>query len=278
MPGAPWSNQEKRALRRQIRREKLALGDVKIDGRTVHSIRSQAVRLQLVEKRTSRAKWSASERRRLRELKEQGFLPTEIAELGLLGEPARTRWSITKQWGRMKLADRRRSRRMRRKKKWGLGEKERFHQYLRKHSAVKTPEEIAKVWGIARSTVARWQVELGVKVPRERVLQMAYSRAKQRRARVRIRSSSRRMWDRRRASQVDNLRTLADDMRAAEHPPREQVCVDCEQSWPRRREFFHIREKKISMGTSRYYKRRCVLCENIRRGKRAAQARVGRPT
>lgn len=272
MPGAPWSNQEKRALRRQVRREKRALADVTIDGRTIHSIRSQAVRLDLVEKRTSRAKWSAAERRRLRELKDQGFAPTEIAAFGLLSDPPRSRWSITKQWGRMKLANRRRSRLMRRKKRWALGEKERFREYLLKHSAVKTPEEIAKIWGIARSTVARCQQELGVKATRERVLQMKYSQAKQRRARTRIQSSSRRMWERRRALEIEKLQTLADEMRAANHPPIEQVCADCQRSWPRRREFFHIREKKISMGTSRYYKRRCVLCENIRRRNKNGRA------
>ena len=265
MPGSPWTPSEKKTLRRQVQKEGRALVDVAIDGRTINAIRSQAVRMRLVEKRASRQKWPAKQRRRLRELKEEGFTPREICEFDLLGDPPRTKWSITKQWGRMKLANRRRARLMRKKKIWEPGDRERFRKYLRKYSKTQTPEEIGRAWGVARSTVARWQNELGIKASREQVMRMGYSLVKQNRARKKIRQNSKQMWVRRRADREQALYDLAEEIRTSARPAAEQVCSDCEQSWPKRREFFHIREKKISMGTSRYYKHRCVLCENRRR-------------
>ena len=265
MPGAPWTPSEKKTLRRQVKKEGRALVEVTIDGRTINSIRSQVVRMRLVEKRASRQKWPAKQRRRLRELKEEGFTPREIYEFDLLGNPPRTKWSITKQWGRMKLANRRRARLMRKKKIWGPGDKERFRKYLLRHSKTQTPEEIGRAWDVARSTVARWQNDLGIKATREQVMKMGYSLAKQKRARNKIRQNSKQMWLQRRANQEQTLYDLAEKIRTSARPAAEQTCSDCGCSWPKRREFFHIREKKISMGTSRYYKHRCVLCENRRR-------------
>ena len=273
MPGLVWTNKEKNALKRQIKRENRVLSDVEIPGRSINSIRAQAARLGLVEPRASRAKWSKSQRERLHELKRQGFSPQEIFDFQLLGEPPRTKWSITKQWGRMELADRRRSDRMKRKKRWSADERKKFTQYLLRHSKSQTPEQIAGVWDVARSTVSRWQNLLGVKVPRDQVLRMPYSQEKQRRARKRIRQANRRMWNRRLKEREESLSKLAADMRASPRPPREQTCTDCGQSWPRRREFFPHHEKKISIGTSRYFKHRCRLCENARRRAQAKRPR-----
>ena len=265
MPGKPWNAKEKKALRRQVKTEARTLADVSLEGRTLNAIRSQVARLALVEKRANRKKWSFDERRQLRKLHSEGFTPKEIHEFDLLGAPGRTRWSITKQWGRMKLANRRRSRLMKKKRVWKVGEQRKFRAYLRRHSKTQTPEEIGKVWGIARSTVARWQNSLGLKVPREFVVKMSYSQQKQFAARKRIRRASKRMWEVRRQRHEQELLQQTRELRHRDPPVPEQVCTDCERSWPKRRAFFHIREKKISMGTSRYYKHRCVLCENARR-------------
>lgn len=265
MPGKPWNAKEKRALRRQVKTESRVLADVRVEGRTLNAIRSQAARMVLVQKRANRKKWTTEQRRRLRKLRTEGFTPKEIFEFELLGDPTRSRWSITKQWGRMKLANRRRSRLMRNKRIWKMGEHREFRAYLRRHSKTQTPEEIGKRWGVARSTVARWQNELGVKVPREDVLKMVYSRAKQLTALRRIRRASKNMWEVRRKAHEEKLLRIARDAERGNQPVPEQVCSDCGRTWPKRRGFFHIREKKISMGTSRYYKHRCVLCENARR-------------
>jgi len=260
MPGLRWTSEEKEVLRQKIVEEHLAPAQVDLEGRTVNAIRSQVVRMGLVEARASRAKWTSRQERLLEKLKEEGLTPSQIYRYDLLGDPRRTLWSITKKWGRMKLSDRKRSRQMKRKKRWKPGEREEFDRFLRDNSKKMTPEQIGKDWKIARSTVARRQVELGLKVSRDAVMQMDYSLEKQRRARKRIRRGNIRNWERRRTEREERLVELANELRTRSTPPEEQVCSDCNRSFPKRREFFHTTEKKISIGRSRYFKHRCVLC------------------
>lgn len=265
MPGQRWTKAEKATLRRQLAENGRKIERVKIPNRSSHAIRTQAVRMKLIPARDSRWRWTAKQRKQLRQLKEEGFTPLQVYEYGLLGDPPRSRWAITKQWGRMKLADRGRSRKMRGKKVWRPDEKRQFDRYLKEHSATMTPEQIARQWNVARSTVARRQTELGLKRSRDEVLQMDYSRAKQERARQRMRRGNLRRWAQHRRDKEALLLALAEQLRQAERPPAEQTCSDCGRSWPKRRDFFHTRDKKISIGTSRYFKHRCVLCENRRR-------------
>ena len=265
MPGQRWKPVEKDQLREQIAERLLAIADVSISGRNANAVRSQALRMGLIQRGPSRTKWSSKQKQRLKKLKQEGLTPLQIFQFGLLGEPHRSLWSITKKWGRMKLADRKRSRQMKRKKIWQAGERPKFDAFLRKHSRSMTPEEIGKIWQVARSTVARRQTELGVKVPREQVMQMVYSLNKQKRARQRIRRENTRNWARRRQAREAQLLQYAEKLRSQQRPPEEQTCSDCDTSFPKRKEFFHTTEKKISIGRSRYFKRRCVLCENARR-------------
>ena len=264
MPGDRWTEVDIDSLREQLD-QGLALKEVQIRGRTINAIRSQALRMEMVEMRANRRKWPSRQRRLLRKCKEQGLTPVEIFEFGILGDPHRSFWAIRKQWGRMKLSDRRRARQMRKKKVWKPGEKRKFDAFLNENSKQLTPEEIGKIWGVARSTVARRQTELGVKATREEVMAMKYSLAKQRRARQRIRKNSINMWARRRMNRENDLISKAQDIRDSGRPPDERTCSDCGRTWPKRREFFHTSEKKISIGVSRYFKHRCVLCENERR-------------
>jgi len=273
MPGERWTENDIDSLREQLDHG-LALKEVQIERRTINAIRSQALRLELVEMRANRRKWPSRQRRLLRKCKEQRLTPVEIFEFGLLGEPPRSFWAIRKQWGRMKLSDRRRARLMRKKKVWKPGEKRKFDTFLRKNSKQMTPEEIGKEWSVARSTVARRQTELGVKATREQVMQMEYSLAKQRRARQRIRRNSLNMWANRRRNRESDLINMAQEIRDSSRPPDERKCSDCGRSWPKRREFFHTSEKKISIGVSRYFKHRCVLCENERRRSQEKKKRV----
>lgn len=201
----------------------------------------------------------------LKQYKQEGLTPLHIFGFDLLGETHRSIWAITKKWGRLKLADRKRSRCMQNKKQWKPGEKQKFVRYLRKHSQQMTPEEIGKQWGLARSTVSRIQTKFGLKATRDQVLLMDYSLAKQERARRRIRRDNIRNWEQRRQQREQDMLASAEQLRRTSNRLEERDCEDCQRSWPKRREFFHINEKKISIGTSRYYKRRCVLCENRRR-------------
>lgn len=269
MPGRRWTKPEIDSLRRQLNRNGRCVDDVQIEGRSPHAIRTQAVRMKLVRPRDSRWRWSRRQQELLQQLKAEGFTPLQIYQYELLGDPPRSRWAITKQWGRMKLADDQRSQKMRGKKVWKPGEQRQFDQFLRKHSSSMTPEQIAQQWDVARSTVARRQTELGIKRSRDEVMQMEYSLAKQKRARQRLRQGNLRRWAKHRQDKENALLQLARQLREGERPPAEQKCSDCGRSWPKRKDFFHTRDKKISIGTSRYYKHRCVLCENERR--RAAE-------
>lgn len=265
MPGPPWSAREIDSLRQQLQRNQGSLAEIEIPGRTANAIRAQAVRRGLLRKRGSRKAWTPEQCALLEKLQQQGYGPQEIFVRNLLGSPRRTKWAIVKQWGRLQLADRQRANRTRRKKRWSPEKKKQFETYLRRYSKSKTPEQIAKHWHVARSTVCRWQHRLGVKQSREKVMQMPYSRAKQRRARQRMQKASQCAWQRRRQQREQALHALARELRSSARPPEERVCVDCGESWPKRREFFPYQDRRSSFGTSRYFKHRCLLCENARR-------------
>lgn len=274
MPGTRWSEAEKEELVRQVREEGRELEEVEIGERPLHGIRRQAVRMELVPIQSNRKRWPKKQVARLRELKEKGFTAAQIHAYDLLGEPRRSLWSVRKMWGRLRLADPSRSESMRTKKVWRKAEKAQFDRFLRENSAQMTPEQIGKLFGVARSTVARRQTQLGVKRSRDAVLKMDYSQAKQQRARNRARERNLRLWEERRAQRLRALEQL-DKKLGPRHPRRK--CSDCQREWPKRSEFFHTREKTISIGTSRYYKHRCVLCENHRRRELERQRRTSTP-
>lgn len=273
MPGVRWTEKERRALRRQVLRERRALEQVELPGRSEHSIRRQAARMGLVDQRPGRFKWPADQVRKLEKLAREGLSAAEISRFELVGDPPRSLWAIRKMWGRLSLADRGRSQRMRDRKRWRPGELAKFDAYLRRHSRQLTPEQIGREWGLARSTVARRQTELGIKRPRAEVLRMEYSQRKQRDARERLRRRNLKYWRERRERRVQELEELAQEY-SRRGQVATQVCVDCQRAWPRRTEFFHVSEKQISIGTSRYFKHRCVLCENQRRRRREQSRRL----
>lgn len=265
MPGKRWTSAEKESLQRQLITEHRSLEAVEIPGRTLFAIRSQSARLGLIELKPPRLRWSPEQMKLLKQYKREGLTPLHVFQFDLLGEPYRSIWAITKKWGRMKLADRTRSRCMQNKKQWKAGEKQEFVRFLKKQSQRMTPEEIGNQWNLARSTVSRIQTKHRLKATREDVLLMKYSLAKQERARRRIRRDNIRNWDKRRQQREKEMLASAEQLRLTVKRLEERRCEDCQRPWPKRREFFHINEKKISIGTSRYFKRRCVLCENKRR-------------
>ncbi len=265
VPGPHWTDIDKTALRQQLTIRELDITDVRFPGRSQIAVRTQAVRMGLIRPRQARLKWSNKQRKLLRKLKRDGYAVPQIFQFRLLSDPPRSFWSIRMQWGRMKLSDRKRSRRMKKKKVWKSGERAKFERFLVRHSQRMTPEEIGKKWGLARSTVARWQTSLGVKQPREKVMRMHYSLEKQRRASRRIRRNNKRIWAERRARSESELIALAIELYGHSRQPSDRECFDCGRTWPKRREFFHFSEKRTGFGTARYYKHRCRLCENARR-------------
>ena len=264
MPGKRWSDKEKDALRQALQ-SGVDVKDVRINERRPNAIRVQTIRMVLIKPNASRWNWPLRQRRLLKKYWRLGLKPDEIHDNDLLGEPYRSLWSIKKKWGRMKLADRKRARKMRRKKVWKPGEKQEFDRFLLENSATMTPEQIGEIWNVARSTVARWQTELGVKKSRDTVMQMQYSLAKQQRARQRIRRTNVKCAAERRARHEAFLCEQAEALSVRCRHVDERVCIDCGRSWPKRAVFFHPTDKRIEFGTSRYFKHRCRLCENARR-------------
>jgi hypothetical protein len=277
VPGKRWSDKEKDALQHALQ-SGIDVKDVQIKGRRPNAIRVQAIRMSLIEPNVSRWNWALRQRRLLKKYWRLGLKPHEIHDNDLLGKPYRSLWSIKKKWGRMKLADRKRARKMRQKKVWKPGEKQEFERYLLENSATMTPEQIGKTWNIARSTVARWQTELGVKKTRDAVMIMEYSLAKQRRARRRIRRTNVKCAEERRVRYEAFLCEEAKTLVARCRNVNERVCTDCGRSWPKRAVFFHSTDKRTDFGTSRYYKRRCRICENARRREQEERKRSLRRT
>lgn len=268
MPGERWTRKELKSLRKQLR-EGRAIESVELDHRTVHAIRRQAGRMKLIEQREGRFRWPQKQIDKLKELAEQGLTVAEIHQFELLGEPERSLWAIRKTWGRLGLSDPHRAACMKRRKVWAPSERRKFDDFLRENSEHMTPEEIGKQWGVARSTVARRQTELGLKRTRAEVLEMPYSRRKREQARTRLRRRNLQYWQQRRETRKAEMLELAKRLR--ERGCELQTCVDCGVTWPRRAEFFHTTEKRISIGTSRYFKHRCILCENKRRRQKMSE-------
>lgn len=181
--------------------------------------------------------------------------------------------SIKKAWGRKKLSNRKRARLLKKKKIWSEEEKESFHEYLQEHSSFLTPEEIAKKWKIARSTVVNHQTNLGVKISRKEVLALPGSRKKRQRSARRSAEETVKRWNKWREQHIDELMSMAQTIRETGSVP-ERICSDCETSWPLKPAFFQHQDKKFSLknfnGTTRYYMNRCRICEAKRRREQTA--------
>ncbi len=273
MPGLQWSASELKSLYQQIVEENKDGKQVVISGRSRAGITMKAIRQGLIKLNRLRRVWPRRQKKLLRQLKERGYTPRDIADSSLLGLPDRTLWAIRKMWGRQKLSDRRRSRLMTQKKVWQPNEKELFIKYLHENSSTKTPEEIGVHWNLARSTVASWQRKLNLKQPYQVILRMDYSRLKQK---IFLARNSRRMfkyWRHWQSLHEEALLAAAADLREKTLNISERICLDCNKSWPLRAQFWHFSHKKTEFGTSRYFKHRCRLCENLRKRKKNRRTR-----
>lgn len=257
MPGTRWLTEEKNTLRHLLLDEHVPLPHIRINGRTDRAIHMEALRLHLIEVPT----WSRKQKTHLRKLQRSGFSVKEIIDGNLLLPPPRSDSGIRSQWRRLKLTNRTRARH---KKVWRPGELAQFYDHLRLVSATQTPEEIAKKWNLARSTVAQHQRKLGVKIPRAEVLLMEYSQKKLRRSAHVARRQMRAHAPARRHAWVQHLENLVPELRWRKHMV-ERTCSDCSRPWPLYPAFFAPREKKLRTGTSVYFKHRCRLCEADRR-------------
>ncbi len=281
MPGKTWDENEIERLR-ELLAQGLSASEMQIGSRTPAAIQNKAARLNFVGDGISRKPWSRDDRGLLRRLVREGQTAAQIASAPnlLLGY---SRNSIQKKLGRMSLADRVRSRRARGVIRLTTQQLERFHTFLLAHAARCTPEQIALLWSqdnlppVSRRRVVYHLQKLEVKRSWAEVMQMPYSKAKQRRVSKKATSSRQRRWAAYRKNQEDGLKDLARRRRRASRSRgkslSERVCRDCHSRWPATEPFFVIYSKVTSSGQHRYVGRICRMCRNRRR--RESKARRG---
>lgn len=263
MPGH-WTRGERRSLYRQIVEETRDIKEVRIRGRDYFGIRKMAIRLGYIKANPARPPWPRRQKRLLRELKGEGYTPTRIHDMDLLGEPNKSLDAIVQQWKRCKLSNRKISRRLRRKKRWdkATNEKERFLQFLREHSHDMTPEQIGKIWRVAPGTVSENQHKLGLKASWAEVMAMPFSVAKRKRSKKKAAKKVSAWAKNLRQKRIKKLEQLALVARSRTDPLPERTCSDCETSWPLHQKFFPVRIKRLKHPkmTSVHHKHRCTIC------------------
>jgi hypothetical protein len=235
-------------------------GEINIAEKTRNAIIQKALRLGLIPLRyEKRDPWPLRQRRRLKKAKRNGLTPEEVCKCGLLGTPLRSLWAIKKQWGRMKLSDKKLRRAFSKKRTWKQAERVEFLSFLREHSTTLHPDEIAKMWRVKASTVRSNQIALGVAPGRAAVLAMDYSKRKRSRS---TRKAMLKQWQERRKLRIKELEARASEMRAKPSPRPEQTCKRCNRSWPKHSEFFPTTKKRYrdTTMTSMHHLRTCRLC------------------
>jgi hypothetical protein len=196
MPGLHWTDDEVLSLEAQLKAGSF-LEDVKIPGKTDAAIRSKATRLGLTGDGIPREIWTEEDKNALKDYVAAGWSATDIVEAVSLGVPVfpsrkkRNRNSIQKQIQRMGIANKRLSRIQKSVRQFTQEEKQEFRAFLRENYLSMTPEEMAKEWilkhpdwkqtgAVSRMTkrIRAHLTLLGLKLPREVIIRMPYSRKK----------------------------------------------------------------------------------------------------
>ena len=256
-----WTKEEKEELRQQ-----LALGiklkNVLIPGRNHESIRNQAVsQLKLIPPIRNPG-WSAEQEAKLKELRWQGVPARKIAALGMLGAPYRTLCATRKRCSKLELGQKSRSEAGKNRKIWRKGEKEEFLAFLHLHSAKFSPDEIAEKLGVKKSTVAKWQRELGVKLCLQETIALPCVRERLKKS---YREKGQKYFDsfeKRILEREKKLLALLSKMREKRWivPPEEKRCRSCGQAWLKHRDFFFRAIVKTHGLTCWYFYPDCKIC------------------
>ena len=273
MPGRAWQQSEVGQLKRRLA-VGVAASQIELIGRSPAAIRGKAARLGLIGDGIPRSRWSTEDERTLRKLFARGWSVKRIAETKrVLANYSRS--AIAKKAGRLELVDRVRSLRARQIVRFTKGQLWRFQSFLWLHAANCTPEQISLMWNekhlpiVSRSRVIYHLSKLGIKRPWKDIIQMPYSKAKQRQVSRKAQTAQNRRWTEYRTELVRKLRKAAQQMRKRTKqsgtPVRIRACRDCNCRWPEIEPFFHVSRKRTRTGPRRYVGRICKLCRNRRR-------------
>lgn len=198
----------------------------------------------------------------MRELKAMRFSAREISEFDMLGLPHRTANAIEKYVAAQRLVNKNKSLAAKNRKHWINGEKQAFDNFLLENSKKLAPEEIAKRFGIKRSTVTVRQRFLKVKTSFAETIKLPYVKEKIRKA---IQEKNRKTlldFQKYITKKEEQLETLAQKLRRRNWlvELREKRCRTCGKTWPKIKRFFYHATHKASFGTSWYFWPDCVVC------------------
>ena len=283
MPGQLWTEHEIEQLRDFLSRG-LSASEMQVGSRTAAAIQNKAARLNFVGDGIPRKRWTGETERMLKRLVGDGGTAAVIsADPELLSGYSRN--AIQKKLGRLKLIDRSRSRRAREAIRLSSEQLDRFHTFLLAHASRCTPEQIALLWNrentplVSRRRVVYHLQKLGIKRSWAEVMQMPYSKAKQRRVSQKASLASERRWEEYRQTQESELRQESRrQRRRAQSRGRSlggRVCRDCRRRWPASEPFYVLYQKQTASGRRRYLGRICRLCRNTRRRESKHRRRRG---
>jgi len=267
-----WSEEERAELRRQ-HEQKFHATKICIPGRTVSGIDRMLRRLGLVEAVRDAPIWSDADKARLRELKAQGLGGRRIFHAGHF--PGRSIDAIQHEIGRLGLADKKASERLRKARRLDGFELKQFYEYLERYSHQKTPEEIAEHWGVHPHTVKRYQDNIGKRTSWRQTIQMPHSREKFERNGKKTTRRNRRRWKAWKKKQFARLDERAKEILEKKPNTPTVECLHCLQTWPRTTEFFYTTTKLLTKTGQHvhYVIRRCRYCGS-RAGKKKKKKKV----
>ena len=283
MPGQFWTEHEIEQLRDLLSRG-LSASEMQIGARSPAAIQNKAARLNFVGDGIPRKRWTAETERILKRLVRSGGTAAAVSvDVELLAGYSRN--AIQKKLGRLKLIDRSRSRRAREAIRLTSDQLDHFHTFLLAHASRCTPEQIALLWNrkhtplVSRRRVVYHLQKLGIKRSWAEVMQMPYSKLKQRRVSQKASLASQRRWDEYRELQESQLRQEARrQRRRARSRGRslsDRVCRDCRRRWPASEPFYVLYQKQTASGRKRYLGRICRLCRNTCRRESKHRRRTG---
>lgn len=272
-----WQTSEIRRLTAAIRGAQ-SPREIILPGRSPAAVRHMASKLGLVGDGIRRRPWNEGQKSQLRALILAGYTASRIVAEGAL--PGFNRNAVQKQMQRMNLGDaQRRAAQKRAARLWGAA-LDRFHAFLRANARGCTPGQLALLWNeehspkVSHARVLYHLEQLGLKLPRNVVIRMAFSREKQR---TRARAFVARELERRRRLREEEphrLKLLASERftqtRATGKEMAIRTCAECRCTWPAEAPFFHISVKQTPDDARGYPSRTCRLCRNRKRREKMA--------
>lgn len=261
--GIRWTKEEIQLLHQQLVQENLPLEKVIIPGRTANGIRRTALRRNWAEKQRHQALTEA-QKARLRELKALNFSARKISEFDMLGLPHRTARAVEKYVSSQGLINKNKSAAAKNRKLWVNGEKQAFDNFLLENSKRLAPEQIAKMFGVKRSTVIVRQRFLKVKTSLAETIEIPHIREKIRKATQEKNLKTLLDFEKYVAEKEKKLEELAKEFLARKWlvKPQEKTCRICGKTWPKHKRFFFYRvyKGKERAFTSWYFWPDCVVC------------------